>query len=212
MSSAYLEEDVVSVEFPTLGILSTWFGVGLIAITAIGHIFVADEDLLWAEPIWASLKFVLVALILASLLYLALRSNHTVKVAALPLLINIGTLIIVHFVPFAALWQEFNFYWYFSSYKEAVNLVETGTLQPTDHGFAILPASLAHLSANNGTVMIDKREAATMAFFFTKRRTGQNFAGYMYRSDNNPPQVGDFGGRWWFVTPKRPHWFFCASF
>ena len=39
----------------------------------------------------------------------------------------------------------------------------------------------------------------------------RNFSGYLYRSDNNPPQQGDFLGRWRYVDQIRQHWYFCIS-
>ena len=205
-------EEPYASEFPPLGMASIWFGVALIGITAVAHLFTATAAQLWANPFMTSMQLVLVALIVGSLLYLLLRAGDSVKLAAVPLVVNIGTLLIVRFVPFDGLWQEMRFQWHWAEYNKVVQLVESGALQPDEQGYARLPLRYRALVHDGDSVRIEIHEDVTRIFFYTKKQSPQAFSGYFYRSDNNPPQPGDFDGRWRYVVQKRPSWFYCASY
>ncbi|MCP4422860.1 MAG: chromate transporter [Chloroflexi bacterium] len=207
----YISE-TYSAEFPPLGMVSIWFGVILIGITAVAHIFAAFSPQSGDNPIISSLQLGLVALIFGSLLYLLLRARDSVKLASVPLIINVGTLLIVRFVPFGALWQEMRFQWHWASYNEVVQLVENGDIQPDEQGYAALPFRYRNLVRDGAVIRIDKSDGETRIFYYTKHISPNNFSGYYYRSDNNPPQPGDFDGRWRYVAQKRPYWFYCSSY
>ena len=198
-------------EFPPLGLVSIWFGVFLIGITAVSHLFL-DASHLGNNPILSSLQLGLVAFIFGSLLYLMLKAGDNVKVAAVPLIINVGTLLIVRFVPFSSLWQELRFQGNLIRYEEVVQLVESSALSSDADGYAILPLRYRNLTHNDGIIRIGTRDDTTRIFFYTSQNAPQNFSGYFYSSDNNPPQTGEFNGRWRYVVQKRPHWFYCSSY
>lgn len=205
------DEDLYRPDFPSLGLFSTWFGVVLIGLTAVLQAGQSSRSGYWALPLVEGMKFVLLALILASLLYLPFRSDRGVKWAALPLAINVGTLIIVQLVPFTDLWETVRFQWRIGHYEAVVQLVEAGELLPNESGTILLPEAYRYLSADNGRIWVQTEGETTAIFFYTERNAPRNFSGYLYRSDNNPPQQGNFLGRWRFVNQKRPHWYFCIS-
>lgn len=210
--SSYEYEEYYLPQLPPLGLISVWFGVLLIGITAIAHLLTGPSALFWTNPFMYALQLALVALIMGSLIYLLLGINDNVKLAAVPLVINVGTLLIVRFVPFSSLWQEMRFQLHQTEYDEVVRLVESGAIQPDAFGYAELPFSYRALTRDGSTIRIDRSEGVTRIFFYTSRHTSQNFTGYFYRSDNNPPQPGEFDGRWRFVDQERPYWFFCSSY
>ncbi len=203
--------DEYAPKFPPLGLISIWFGVILIGITAVSHLFL-DASHLGNNPILASLQLGLIAFIFGSLLYLLLKAGENLKVAAVPLVINIGTLLIVRFVPFGNLWQELRFQGNMIRYEEVVELVKSGALQPDADGYVALPFRYRTLTNDGDTVRIDNGDGVTRIFFYTSRHASQNFSGYFYSSDNNPPQTGEFNGRWRYVVQKRPYWFYCSSY
>ncbi|MCP4421527.1 MAG: hypothetical protein GY805_33365 [Chloroflexi bacterium] len=211
MSQTIISDDMYRPDFPSLGLFSTWFGVVLIGITAVLQMSYTSRGDYWAQPLVEGLKFLLVALILASLFYLPFRVERGIKWAALPLVINVGTLIIVQLVPFSDLWEAVRFRWRISHYEAVAQMVETGELLPNESGNIILPEHYHYLSEDNGRIRQQIDGATTTLFFFTERNAPHNFSGYLYRSDNTPPQLGDFMGRWRFVAQKRPHWYFCVS-
>ena len=198
-------------EFPPLGLISIWFGVVLIGITAVANLFL-DAGHLWNNPILASMQLGLVAFIFGSLLYLLLKAGENMKVAAVPLVINIGTLLIVRFVPFGNLWQELHFQGNLLLYEEVAQLVESGALHSDADGYATLPFRYRKLTNDGDTIRIAASDDAIHIFFYTSRYSGQTFSGYFYSSDNNPPQTGEFNGRWRYVVQKRPYWFYCSSY
>lgn len=212
MNREVMMRDVYTPEFPTLGIVSAWFGGVLIVITAVSRIWITAPDDSPTTSLIDGMQFILVAFILASLLYMVVRAGDGTGTAVLPLFINISTFIIISFVPFSTLWQEFRFQSHWQNYLQVVQLVENGDLQPDALGFAQLPWQYRYLSADDGTIMIDAHDGVLRIFFFTKRVSPWNFAGYMYRADTNPPQSGEFNGRWQQVVQKRPSWFYCVSY
>ena len=211
MSQTIVSDDLYKPDFPSLGLFSTWFGVVLIGLTAVLQAGQVNRGGYWAKPLVDGLQFVLLALILASLFYLPFRAEHGVKWAALPLAINIGTLIIVQLVPFADLWETLRFRWRISQYEAVAQMVENGELLPAENGIITLPETYQYLSVDSGRIWAETSGETTSIFFFTERNAPRNFAGYLYRSDNNPPQQGDFMGRWRYVVQKQAHWYFCIS-
>lgn len=210
MSQTMFSDDLYKPDFPSLGLFSTWFGVILIGITAVLHMGKSHHDM-WAEPVVDGLQFLLAALILASLFYLPFRADRGVKWAALPLAINVGTLIIVQLVPFSDLWETLRFRWRISQYEVIVQMIEADELLPGENGSLTLPEAYRYLSADNGRIWVENDGEMTAVFFYTERNAPRNFSGYLYRSDNNPPQQGDFLGRWRYVAQKQAHWYFCIS-
>ncbi len=211
MSQTILSDDLYKPDFPSLGLFSTWFGVVLIGLTAALQAGQSSRGGYWAQPLVEGLQFVLVALILASLFYLPFRAERGVKWAALPLAINVGTLIIVQLVPFADLWETLRFRWRISQYEAVAQMVESGELLPGEGGVINLPEMYRYLSADNGRIYVETDGESMAIFFFTERNAPRNFSGYLYRGDNNPPQQGDFLGRWRYVAQKQAHWYFCIS-
>jgi hypothetical protein len=115
--------------------------------------------------------------------------------------------------------------WNWNGYNQIVRLVEADEIVPKDTDncrgcyLAPLPSDLTHLSCR-GEIMIDKRGNVTRVFFFTHRGMFMEFMGYMYRSDDQLPQIDDLGRLSGFVHErnpghcerKQPNWFFCSHF
>ena len=211
MNQTLTSEESYGAGFPSLVVFSTWFGAVAIGVTAVTYTAVGARNQAWLEPFVISIRLILVALVLASLIFLSLSLHEGIKLAALPLFINLGVLVIVHLVPFASLWEEIGFRWQYGSYMTVTNLVESGAIQPDETGVAYLPQNYRGLSADNGRIVILKENGTTAILFITQQYSPTQFAGYIYRSDNPPPQTGDFGGQWRVITPKRPQWFYCIS-
>ena len=210
MDHSLSSDDLYRPDFPSLGLFSTWFGVVLIGLTAVLQTNQSTGST-WADPLVEGLQFVLLALVLASLFYLPFRAERGVKWAALPLAINVFTLIIVQLVPFADLWETARFQMRLGHYEAVVALVESGELVPNESGVIYLAEPYRYLSTDNGRIWVQTEGEAIAIFFFNERNAPRNFSGYLYRSDSNPPQQGNFLGRWRHVDQIRPHWYFCIS-
>jgi hypothetical protein len=205
--SSYAIQDEDKWEIPALGVVSSWFGVIIIGVTAVSQIINYPGQSSPAE----GLKVILIALLLASLLYVLIVGNRNVKLAAVPLIINLWTLIIIQFVPFETMWERLRFRWNLPNYQQIIYLVETGQLQPDAQGEVMLPAPYQYLSAHNGRILTRTHEGTIELIFFTRYNTPQDFSGYFYRADDTPPTMNEFGGRWRHVAQVRPNWFFCES-
>ncbi len=197
-------------EFPSLAVFSIWFGVLLILFTAVTHLAVGERNQEWLQPFVTGFRFTLLTLLIASLGYLFVNAGSGIRWAILPLFINLGVVIILLFVPFNALWEELNFRWQSPNYTQIANMVEAGTIPVDVTGAAYLPRKYQHLSADNGRIQILRRGTTTEILFINQRK-GNAFAGYIYVSDNTPPQTGDFNGRWRTLIQKQRNWFYVIS-
>ncbi|MCP5099578.1 MAG: hypothetical protein GY943_28830 [Chloroflexi bacterium] len=208
----FIPEDDVNRDLPPLGVISTWFGVVLVTLTAVGQISGSSSGVSIAAPLVASMEFILIAFILASSLFLIVQAQQGVRLSAIPLFINVGTLIIIRLVPFAHVWEDMRYEWRQRSYEKVSEMVEAGELNADEIGVAFLPLKYRHLSAENGRIWISEQTDTTLIFFPIEINSQESFAGYLYRADGEPPQGGEFGGQWRYVTQKRPFWFFCVSY
>jgi hypothetical protein len=197
-------------EVPVLGVVSLWFGAGLVGITAVTSIITFQSGgISGATAVAETFRIILFALILASGGYLAWQiGSGSLFVAAMPLLINVFTLIIIQFVPFAVVWEEIHFQVNGNKYNKVVEMVETGQLQASPDGSMPLPFSYRGLS-HGGHAQIENRNGVTSIFFISSRQSANNMEGFMYKSDGQLPH-DEFGGNWRYVAEKRPLWFYCA--
>ena len=207
-----LTDDQISMEFPALGVVSTWYGLVLIGLTAVSKISADWLQPTWTEPLLSGMQFILIAFILASALFLAVRISGGMKLAAIPLVINVGTMMIVQLVPFDTLWEELRFTWQQQSYAEIVTLIQQQQIQPDFDGKASLPARYRHLSDDGGQIWIAQRGEQLLVFFPSDYAGPQAFSGFFYQADDQLPQDGEFGAKWRLVEEKRPYWYFCVAY
>jgi hypothetical protein len=196
-------------EFPVLGVVSAWLGFVAVIATAVSRITTTDQTRVWANPILSVVTVSVIALTLASIIYARYSGLFNLKMAAIPLFINLSTLLIVHLVPFAELWQDLRFQWRWSHYDEVTDLVETGRIQPDATGWAQLPTQYAYLS-ENGRVKVSRHNNATHIFFTVHSTKSQHISGYLYASDNQLPTSAEWQAGWQYVVQKRPNWFWCT--
>ncbi len=197
-------------EYPSFGIASAWMGAALIGLTAVSRITLNETITSWAYPLLSIGTWTGVVFTLVSIVYVRHSSTFRLKRNAIPLIINVSTLLIIQFVPFADLWQEVRFLWQRTYLDEIIALVESGQLQPDSSGFAQLPPKYDRLS-EDGRILIEQTGERTAVFFFTRYQSHWNYAGYLY-SSNNALSLPDFGGHWRTVEQKRPNWFICQSY
>ena len=204
------EYDTETTTFPPFVLISIWFGVVLVMVTAATQISSRPDQPVIA-PLAEGFRFVLVAFLLGSAIYLLLHAGQGVKFAALPLVVNLGTLLLIQLVPFGSLWQDIQFRAQWSRYDAVVAQIESGELTADAIGQIILPASYQQLAPVGGFVLTEEVDGVWRIFFPLRVTADGATTGYCYRSDNNPPQMGDFGGNWRLVVEKQPFWFFCQS-
>ena len=194
-------------ELPVLVVVSAWLGFGAVVATAVRRIIITKTTTLWADPLLSLITVVIIALTLASALYIRHSGTINLKLAAIPLFINISTLLVVYLVPFAELWQDLRFQWRWRDYHEVVRLVESGQIQADATGQAPLPDTLAYLSVN-GRVKISHQATTTHIFFTNQSRN--HTTGYLYASNNQLPNSATWHDGWQSVQQKRPNWFRCT--
>ncbi len=196
---------------PSFAAVSLCFGVAFVAVHALQWPLTDLLTPFCVGPLLLAVKAALALLIVGAIVYWLIGLDDPIW-NAVPLAINIGALLIVLLVPFTAIWLDAEFRAHRDEYHQVVELVEAGAIQPESHYLASLPPEYRHLSRGGGEIMIDTRDGVTRVFFFTFAGVLDNFSGFIYRSDDNPPQAGDFGADWQQVEQKRAHWYFGASY
>lgn len=193
-----------------LSIASVLFGIVVIEATALQWEFEESLTPFCMGPVLLLLHGVLLILVLTSAIHLLIQVGRNWKLAVLPLAINLSVVAILWFVPFTSLWlaREFRMNW--EGYNEVVALVEAGEIQPYSYDLAPLPSEYCRLS-RGCEILIDRSDGVTRVFFYTFRGVLDNFSGYMYRSDDSPPEPSSFGGDWHEINQVRPHWYWMAS-
>lgn len=76
--------------------------------------------------------------------------------------------------------------------------------------FVQLTGSESGLS-DGGGVMVWHTAQKQMVFFFTFRGILDSFSGFVYSTNDLPPEKEEFGGEWVEVTHLRKNWYWAAS-
>lgn len=129
----------------------------------------------------------------------------------LPLLLNVGAFCAVWFVPIDSIMLDLNFRWNFDKRTEIVKRIEAGEFPINRNGLAQLPWGYRHLSRGGGEVIVARQGDTRIVFFFTYRGILDNFSGFFYRSDADPPNAADVGGDFKEIKKLRDHWYWAAS-
>lgn len=149
-----------------------------------------------------------------SILHFIRKKRYKNLFSFTPALLQLITLIIIFTVPFTTIMLDLNFKRHSQERMDVVSQVMSGELKPAPNENArliLLPDHLQHLSKGGGRIMVEHNDGATYVFFFTYRGILDNFSGFMYRSDDTPPQKGDFGGNYFQTELKGEHWYWVAS-
>jgi len=163
---------------------------------------------------------ILAGLIFASIIYLAGHFKEKHNKALLPLIFNVGVLIISLLL--AVKGQDLQFALNKAAYHEVITLIEEGKIEMDERGRALLPPEYRHLSSCGGGIQVNLNDGIARVFFFhrtdrTEFWDGVWFEGLVYRSDNQLPQQADYfteellGIGEWNCEPKEASWFYCTN-
>lgn len=209
---SFEEERIVYGELPPFGVVSIWFGGVLVLITAVTQIIQQTVQPIWTHPLVSVLELILMGMIAGSILFLAANHQYGIKIVAIPLLVNMGTLLIIQTVSFDRMWEDARFAAMSYGLSEVVTKVESGELMPDSAGYVVLPLGYRHLSSNGSRIQVDQRNGIVTVLFYGKYNSPNEFTGYVYRSDNSPPPADIFGVQWRLLNQRRERWYFAVSY
>jgi len=173
------------------------------------------SSFVFRELLYGSLFVVLLVVILVSSLYLWRRFIEN-RLAILPFIISVVTLLVVLIVPSGSIVRDLIFRSRLNEYNEVVHLVQQGSIRTknTHSNRVLLPPEYSHLSNCGGEILVDTHDDITRVFFFTDYQPGWNsFGGYLYRLDGKPAQPGDFSlADWGCEEQQQEGWFFCIHY
>ena len=206
------DERYLHKELPSFGILSVWFGSFFVLLTAVLQIVHQTIQPPWARPLILVMEAILLAMIVGSILFLAVNYQFGVKLVAIPLIVNIGTLLIVHTVAFDRMWENARFSSMAYGFEHVVEQIENNEIVAASDGYAVLPASYGYLSSNGNLVRIERSNDVLTVLFFADYDAPNQFTGYIYRSDGSPPPSSMFNVDWRFLHQRSVNWYFAVSY
>jgi hypothetical protein len=149
-----------------------------------------------------------------SVVHICRRKRFRKIKAYIPFIIQMTSLIIVLTVPFTSIMLDLDFRLHLKQREKVVSKVISGDLKPNvSHNPSLihLPSWYGHLSKGGGDIMVERNGNETYVFFFFFRGILDNFSGFMYRSDDTPPQNGDFGGEFIEIERLKKNWYWVAA-
>ena len=163
------------------------------------------------EPIIeiTAILFILVTMIVAAVYFFI---NYKLKgvITALPLLIQLISLLILIFVPFTAIILKIDYNCNLEERQKVVSMIENGELALGKNGLIQLPPDLKHLSKGGGEIMVDRKDGTLKVLFFTFRGILDSCAGWAYRSEGEPNR-NDFNQDIHEWKKMKENWFYISS-
>jgi hypothetical protein len=160
--------------------------------------------------------FLLVSLVWSAV-HLVRTRRYGIVGAMMPLVVNLVTALIVIFVPFTELTTNLNFRVHLSARMEVVNDVLSGKYENRIQSaggrgdLIALPSQLSGLSSSGGEIVRFHRQNDILILFFGYRGILDSFSGFVYSTDDVPPEPGDFGGKFFAIERLRSNWFWVSS-
>ena len=132
----------------------------------------------------------------------------------LPLTINIATLLIIAFVPFTEMSVNADFHLKLLSREDIVQQVKVGALKNNvayNNTLIHLPAGYPYVSSSGNDILVEGENGSLSVFFFTFRGVLDNFAGIIYKENDQPPTASDFGCDTLLESSKfQDNWFWMS--
>jgi hypothetical protein len=188
-----------------------WYSMGVSALLVLLPLdpWTAEDDsfLPSAPEILAGLLFF--AGLIWGAIYALVSLKRRPLQAALPLVIQGFTIWLLATVPFTSIKLDLDFRCNLKAREKIVAMVQSGVLKTRtaySRDLIRLPPGYEHLSKGGGEVVVNDPDHPTMVLFFTFRGWTDNFAGFIYTAEDNPPH-SMLGGEFKELEKKQPHWY-----
>jgi hypothetical protein len=146
------------------------------------------------------------------------RRRKEFPISSYPLLVNLVAFLIVWFVPLGWIATRADFRLHYSQRMAVVADVLAGKYdvqgepRTTTRGDMIaLPSQLSGLSAGGGMIMRRQTPQRTLIFFFDFCGVLDSFSGFVYSSDDSPPQDADFNSSFFQIVRLQKNWYWASS-
>jgi hypothetical protein len=180
----------------------------LLAFTTLNYV-TFDNNTAFLVLLCICCLFAVIAVV--ALVYALIRWRELGKRAGYPLLIQIVCLLITAGVANLAQSNDLNFRVHVGGFNEVIALVEANRFQPDDLNQAELPPQYKYLSAG-GLIRLQKENGVTSVLFYESIEITGEFQGYVYRSNNNPPDDLSWCDAWFPLNRPQPNWFVCVTY
>lgn len=150
-----------------------------------------------------------------SFIYLFIRVKKEKYKSTLPFAVCLVSFLIIYFVPFDSIMLDIDFFSHNAQRGEVVKMIQDGRIEvnyTNDETIIKLPEKYKQLSRGGGEVLVERKDGVTKVLFFTFRGVLDNFAGFIYKSDNTEPLKSDFYGDFKEFKKYKDHWFWGTSY
>ena len=137
------------------------------------------------------------------------KNRTTYKYPGIPLLINVGVLIVIYITPLNYIKDRIEFTLFYNSYENATKEVISTTTQNSE-GIVILPSKYQFLSVGGGEAVVFKTGSNTAVFFYTFRGAPDGFDGFVKISKDG--NIKDFPwGELHEIVALRDNWYYVSG-
>lgn len=164
---------------------------------------------LWLPVLGVALTAVVSAVVLPFQCW----NTHRIR-SLLPLVFLLGCFVITRFIDFTALWLAANFKFRKADRAQVVRQIASGELRPNvphNSSLVALPGEFASASLGGGEIEVQRDGDKLMILFFTFRGVLDNFAGFVYTSDDSVPKNGDFAGEFIITKKIQDRWYYISA-
>lgn len=157
---------------------------------------------------------VFLAVLIWSIRHFVINVKKLKYKVAIPMTINLITLLVVIFTPFTDIMLNLDFKLNLKDREKVVSMVQSGELKPNvsyNESLIELLDKYKHLSQGGGEIIVHKDGERFKIFFYTFRGVIDNFSGFAYISDESRLLKTDFEGDFEQIKKEKEHWFWGAS-
>ena len=158
------------------------------------------------------LFFLLIILTIWTAIIAIYNTNNIKREKFIPFIVNIVTILVITFVPFTDIYLQYEFKSKLKTREKVVNMIDKNEIRIEvccDYCDVInLPIGLQNLS-KGGEIIVDKKiHGELIVIFYTFIGMADNFSGFLYSSNNKPPDKKTCGGDIIQVVPMKENWYF----
>jgi hypothetical protein len=193
---------------------STWLSTLFVVLVFFLYFFFFVDlfELLWLSIfiiIWPLLLTLLVLAILDGIKLPCYHWRSKGPVTLLPLGFLVGALTLLYFVDLTPPRLTLDFWLNHGARMEVVERARAE--RDWDGDIEALPVGIPlRLDRGDRAELQDDGESFKL-LFYTYRGILGNFAGFVYSSEDAPPQSGDFEGHFFIVEKWQDHWYYVAA-
>ena len=148
-----------------------------------------------------------------SIVHIFRKSRFRKARAYMPFAVHVLTIAVVATVPFTEIKTDLNYRRYMEKRMAVIAKVGAGELKPAEddeNELIELPREFRRVS-HTGYISVARNGDALRVMFYFRRGMLGHFCGFMYSSDDQPPEQHQFDGEYTQKLRLEPNWFWVSA-